>query len=386
LLLGAAPFDIKYEEHRHPERRSKSLSNRELNGALGTASIRMDTSMAGTYEYKFSQPSDANYARESKRVDALIVSQSVHSRPSAAFSSPGKTYSYCSHTEQSSGEEHIPVTFTGVPPFYLEVELKKSGIARPSILTFPNIPNNVHDIRIPISKLESGHFALTVRKVRDARECTRRFDTTPNPRDKNPPSRVQIAVFDAPSIAPLESKSDFCVGDRISFTLSGQQPFSVFYHFDGGERKANVPSNTFRRITERPGLFNVTSIQDSASSCRAPVHIERRVHRLPSVRVSKGKIAQTDIHEGGSAELLFEFEGAPPFTFTYTRSENVKKGSSKKPQILETKTVTSEEYEHRREARDEGTYEVIAIRDAYCSYARPGVDFGGGKGQKLLQY
>ena len=385
LFTGSPPFDVKYEEHQHPEHRSKSLSNKELNGALGTASIRMDTSVAGNYEYRFCHPSDANYDRKSRRADALVVSQRVNSRPTAAFAAPGKTYSYCSSDSHTSGEELIPVKFTGVPPFYLEIEIKHHGIGKASILPFPNIPSHSWELRIPHSKLKSGHSALTIRKVRDARACQRRFDTTPHPRDSASASRVQIAVFDAPSIAPLESKTEFCVGDHISFTLSGQQPFSVFYDFDGAARKASVPTNTFRRLAERAGLFTITSVQDSASSCKAPVLIERRIHPLPSVRVSKGKETRTDIHEGGTAEILFEFGGTPPFEFTFIRSENVKKGSTKRPQILESITLTSEGYELRHPASEEGTYEVIAIRDAHCSYSRPGADVGTGKGQKLLK-
>ncbi|KAL9062799.1 MAG: hypothetical protein Q9157_008621 [Trypethelium eluteriae] len=392
LFTGSPPFDVKYEEHQHPERRPKSLSNKELNGALGTASVRMDTSIAGNYEYRFSHPSDANYDRESKKADALVVSQHVNSRPSAAFASPGKTYSYCSSDAHTSGEELIPVKFSGAPPFYLEVEIKHHGLGKPSILPFPKIPSTSWDLRIPHTKLKSGHSALTIRSVRDARGCQRKFDTTPPHYARDPSasssSRVQIAVFDAPSITPLESKTDFCVGEHLSFTLSGQQPFAVFYDFDGGARKASVPSNTFRRLAERPGTFAITSLQDASSSCKAPVALERRVHPLPSVRVSKGKETRTDIHEGGTAEILFEFGGTPPFEFTFIRSENVGKGGGggKRPQILESTTLTSESYELRHPASEEGTYEVVAIRDAHCSYARPGAEIGTGKGQKLLKY
>ncbi|KAI9662591.1 MAG: hypothetical protein M1821_008758 [Bathelium mastoideum] len=386
LFTGSPPFDVKYEQHQHPEHRSKSLSNRELNGALGTASIRMDTSIAGNYEYKFSQPNDANYDRASKKADALVVSQRVNSRPTAAFSAPGKTYSYCSSDSHTSGEELIPVKFTGLAPFYLEIEIKHHGLGKPSILPFPNIPSNSWDLRIPHAKLKSGHSALTIRKVRDGRGCQRKIDTTTHSKDSASASRVQIAVFDAPSIAPLESKSEYCVGDHLSFTLSGQQPFSVFYDFAGAPRKASVPSTTFRRLAERPGLFTITSIQDSSSTCKAPVHVERRIHALPSVRVSKGQETRTDIHEGGTAELLFEFGGTPPFEFTFIRSENIRRGSSRKPQILESTTLTSEGYELRVPASEEGTYEVIAVRDAHCSYARPGAEIGAGKGQKALKY
>jgi nucleoporin POM152 len=37
---------------------------------------------------------------------------------------------------------------------------------------------------------------------------------------------------------------------------------------------------------------------------------------MPSVRISQGQVSVVDIHEGGEAELSFEFWGTPPFEFT----------------------------------------------------------------------
>ncbi|KAI9696190.1 MAG: hypothetical protein M1820_008258 [Bogoriella megaspora] len=388
LFTGAPPFTVRYkEQHKRTKGFREGFSLKELNGALGTASIRMDTSISGDFEYQFHEPSDANYNSNSKEPDALVVSQHVNSRPTAVFESPGKTYSYCSSDTQDTGGEQIPVVLSGTAPFYLEVEIKQQGPSKPQILNFANIPSNSHNIHIPHSYIRSGQYGLTIRKVRDAHTCTRKYDTTPsyNTRDTSTSaSRVQIAVYDAPTITYLEARSDFCVGDRISFSLSGQQPFNVFYTFDGAERKASVSGNTFRRITERPGIFHITALSDSASSCRAPVDISQTIHALPSVRVSKGKEARTDIHEGGEAEILFEFGGDPPFEFTFVRMENLKKGSTRKPAVLESVTLRSEERELRTKASEEGTYEVVAVRDRWCSYARAGAE-GKGFGGKLLK-
>lgn len=67
------------------------------------------------------------------------------------------------------------------------------------------------------------------------------------------------------------------------------------------------------------------------------------------------------------AEIEFRFFGTPPFTFTYTRSEIVKKGQ--KARILEMHSQTSEDHTYILHASQEGTYEVISIEDRYCSYA-----------------
>ncbi len=65
----------------------------------------------------------------------------------------------------------------------------------------------------------------------------------------------------------------------------------------------------------------------------------------------------------------------------YTRSENVKKG--KKAAILETRNDKSYEFSKAVRASDEGTYEVVAIKDKYCAFS---LQKGGNRdGQKLLQ-
>lgn len=64
----------------------------------------------------------------------------------------------------------------------------------------------------------------------------------------------------------------------------------------------------------------------------------------------------------------------------YTRSMNTAKG--KKPEVLETKTETSHEYTKTIRAFDEGIYEVVAIKDKYCSFSTQ--QTAGGPSQKML--
>ena len=56
-----------------------------------------------------------------------------------------------------------------------------------------------------------------------------------------------------------------------------------------------------------------------------------------------------------------------------------------KAKVLETRYDTSDGFRKVIRATDEGTYEVVSIKDRYCAYTQPG--YAGGKGsQKLLQY
>jgi nucleoporin POM152 len=375
LFKGAPPFQMAYVQSVKPEHGVATPKNKELRAALGVASLRMDTSQAGTYEYKFTHLKDANYEHSAKHFTPITVQHKVNSRPSAAFTTPGKTYSFCS--VESDGEEVIPVKLSGQPPFELEVEIKHHGTIKPELVSYNNIASLTHNIRIPHSRLQLGKSAVSLRRISDARGCTRSLDsTTP---------RVQISVHDAPTITPLEAQTNYCVGDRINFALSGVAPFQVFYTFEGVARKATVSNgNTFRRLAEKPGTFIITGLQDSASSCKATTNITKQINGMPSVRVSRGKDSYVDIHEGGQAEILFDFGGTPPFEFTYTRSSNTDK-NGKKGVVLDMRSETSHEHSMRIWANQEGTYEVVSIKDAYCSYARPGVHVETDK-IKRLQY
>ena len=363
LFKGSPPYHVQYVENVKPEHGAVAPKNRELRAALNVASMRMDTAQAGTYEYKFSKLEDANYDHNAKHFAPLTVQQRVHPRPSVAFAAPGKTYSYCS--VQADGEEVIPITLHGAPPFHVEVEIKHHGTARPETLSLPDITDKTYNIRIPHSRVHLGKSAISLRRVSDSRGCSRLLDsTTP---------RVQIAVFDAPTITPLEAQDSFCVGDRINFALSGVAPFNVFYSFEKQERKAHATGTTFRRLAEKPRNFTITGVEDSASSCRAPANIEKIIHGMPSVRVSHGREGYVDIHEGAETEILFEFGGVPPFEFTYTRSSNTEKGGKKLGAVLDMRHEVSDAYSMTVKAGEEGTYEVVAIKDRYCSYSKPGV-------------
>ena len=307
-LTGTPPFNVEYEQRWKPDRGSQSTSTRRFTAGLGTASIMMETSDAGLYTYHFSKLGDASYNHDARSFSTVNLQQRVHARPSAAFSETGKTYRYCK--EEQGGGEVVPVTLMGAPPFQLELEIKHHTNAKPERINVPNIESNRYNLHLPHRVLALGTHSVTIRKVQDSRGCQRAMDyNAPN---------VQVTVADVPSISPLEEQIDFCVGERISYALSGTPPFDVFYNFQGYERKARVPSTEFRRIAEQPGDFVITALSDARStgSCKARMEIAKKIHEMPSVRVSKGRTSTVDIHEGGEAEILFEFGGTPPFHFT----------------------------------------------------------------------
>jgi nucleoporin POM152 len=371
MYSGNPPFDVSYREELKDKRgKNVKVQEKELHATSGTTSIKADTAEAGTYEYTFMKLADAKYDHSKKHFTPVTVRQLVHSRPSARFDKPGKTYSYCSR--EAEGEEVIPITLEGVPPFHLEVEIKHQGTPKPELSVHKNIGENKYER----SKLNLGQSSIFIRKVRDSRGCTLK----PQPNNKD---RVQISVFDAPTATALEDRTDFCVGERLSYALSGQQPFTVYYTFEGKQRKASNPGTNFRRLAELPGTFTITGLRDSASECLATLNLEKHIHPIPSVKLSGGQVSEIDIHEGGGTDLEFEFWGTPPFEFTYTRSTNAVRG--RKSKVLEVKTERSEGHHLKIAVQDEGTYEVVSIKDRWCSFAREGLDVKKG-GQKMLTY
>lgn len=335
-----------------------SVRNKEFDAGLESMNIPMDTTKAGKVEYVFTDLSDNQYYRSSKIMKPITVEQKVNPKPTARFSNPGKLYSYCK--VEVTGEEIIPLHFSGTPPFYLEVDLRHRSRSNVETMSFPNIPTKQYNLRLPKHALGLGVHQVSIRKIRDANGCQQKLD-------KKAPPTVQVQVFDEPSISPLEARQHYCVGERISYTLTGQPPFNVYYSFEGRHNTAKVTTNTFKRIAEKPGNFTINAISDKSSDCKSKTEITRIIHEMPSVKISKGRQTRVDIHEGHKADILFEFWGVPPFEFTYTRSTNARKGQ--KSEVLETRQEISHEHSMIIPSSLEGTYEVVAIKDNFCAFS-----------------
>jgi nucleoporin POM152 len=310
-LSGNPPYTVKYEQKSQPLKGAASVSNKApITAAIGSASIQMDTSKAGDYTYTFKELSDDRYTHSKKHFQPVTVRQKVQPLPSAKFTNPGKTYGYCKNSSPDTETETIPIILDGAPPFSLEISIAHHGSVRPEIVRLKDIPTNSLSWTLPRRTLDLGIHSVSIRAVKDSCGCARTIDQDP--------SSVRIMVSDPPTIIPLESQTDYCVGEHVSFSLSGQAPFAVFYTFQGRDRKATSSSTTFRRIADGAGEFVITGISDNASGkCKADKEIRKVVHPMPSVKISRGRESRVEIHEGGEVEILFEFGGTPPFEFTY---------------------------------------------------------------------
>ena len=308
-FMGSPPFSVRYEIGVKPNQASvPARSTKKENFALGSASIRLETSRAGQYVYRFTELGDQLYDHDNNNFSPFLVQQRVDEQPSGRFEEAGKTYGYCK--ESAAENEGIPIRLTGSQPFSLEMAVRHNSASKPEIVNVPHVEGSKFLFHVPHQTLSHGMHFVSIRTVRDGNGCHRSLEYD------GPVVRVNVA--DVPSISPVEPKTDFCVGDRIAFNLAGTPPFNVFYDFEGVGRRASASSTFFRRIAERPGNFTITAVTDKASSdiCRAPTAVTHIIHGLPSVQISRGRTTQVDIHEGGKAEILFEFGGTPPFEFT----------------------------------------------------------------------
>jgi nucleoporin POM152 len=304
---GNPPYLLKYQQKSELLRGSVAVSNKQISAAIGSASVQMDTSKAGEYTYTFNELSDDRYTHDRKRFQPLIVRQQVYALPSARFSNPGTTYRHCKNEE--GGEQNIPITLEGSPPFSLEIGIMHHGNSKPDMVRLRDIQSTSFSWNMARRGFGLGTHSISIRKVKDSRGCEQILEEDS--------SAVRVMVSDPPTIIPLESQTDYCVGDHVSYSLSGQPPFDVFYRFQGRERKARATTTAFRRIAEQPGEFTITALSDNASGkCKAEKNITKIIHPMPTVKISKGKTSVVDIHEGGDVEILFEFTGTPPFEFT----------------------------------------------------------------------
>lgn len=306
-FTGSAPYTVKYEQQCKPLYGAMSIKHKSITAALNIASIQMETSRAGHCYYKFFELSDNLYGFDRNKNHPVTVSQRINPQPKAYFESPHYIYRFCK--EESPSDNVIPILLDGVPPFLLEIEIKHHSATSVDTLTIPNIQSKKYDLPIPRKYIVQGQYSLSIKKVRDARACLSSTEYEG--------SSVRIVVSDAPTIIPLETQMDYCVGERLSFSLSGHSPFDVFYTFNGVQRKATIHSTNFRRIAEHAGEFVITSVSDSVSGrCKTSKNITKTIHELPSVRISRGAVSVVEIQEGGEANIIFEFWGSPPFEFT----------------------------------------------------------------------
>jgi nucleoporin POM152 len=370
-LHGSPPFVVEYTVlSPNGARSSKSLSV-----ATKFASLRLMNVEYGDYVYFITNVYDALYSKQDLEkihysIDEVIVKQSVSPSPRGEFKNKRKSYRTCTtNLLEKNLLDPIKLSLQGNSPYTVTFEIFHESSSKSEFVTLNNVDSS-SDFKELYRGLKLGNHLVNIVKIVDSTECIQE-DSPEN-------NYISISITDTPKITQLDASMNYCVGDHIGYQLIGTPPFAVTYNFNGHTLKSVESSSQFVRMAAEPGVISIESLKDSASNCvvnfTQPENHDQAerlaitVHPIPSVEVSQGDSIIQDIHEGDQAEIIFSFDGTPPFSLTYVRTEQVagKRGKTKS-QVVETHTVSDiYAYEYRVLTSLQGTYEAIEVSDAYC--------------------
>ncbi|CDK26506.1 unnamed protein product [Kuraishia capsulata CBS 1993] len=409
LLNGKPPFIVEHSVI-SPSGQIETKTEQVFKYHL---TIQLKTGESGVYKYVIGSIADSVYSPDTlkklstKRVfqsESIEILNTVSPSPRAAFSkkesslrsstqnsqfakSHAPVYKACLGSLKNQDVlEPIPITLSGKPPFNIKVSVDHEATGTSEILEFSKLESTFVQNYAVYENLKIGTNVLRLVEVSDANGCVQtEFGAS---------DEVVIAVNDVPKIRNIIEDSiaedqasaggfpHYCVGDHVTYLLSGIPPFTVYYQFNEVRQKVELESNFFKRRAAQPGDLTILAVGDSSANClvnftlpesdplvlTSRPDLRARIYDIPSVEISHGDYIEEDIHEGEVVEIVFTFTGHPPFTLTYTRTEPISKhhgGDSTK--VVETEVVENiYDYEYRIWTRLEGTYEAIELQDSYC--------------------
>lgn len=382
-LIGAAPFIIDYDIHLP----SGKVESRTMNIEGSTFVVHLPSAQGGRYKHVFKKIFDKFYTRENakglnnKAAKNLLasVTYDVHPLPDAIVDGPKFSQICESNVNRMGTIAEIPVKFVGSYPFEIKLTLTHESTGKSDRILLrdimgPQIPLNQHH-----ESMSVGNHIVTIDELKDSNGCVQKKFS---PLNNFILSITAVPSIDKVALPAAANRSHYCVGDHINYNMSGIPPFTVYYDFNGRQQKAEMSPPVFQRLASSPGNLSITGLLDSSvSKCLVnfppgtPKHeeLKLRIHQLPLVEVNEGNYIVENIHEGDQTEIVFTFEGVPPFTLTYIRTVDAGKDGKRDhhSRVVEEKTITGIwDYEYSVLVNQQGTYEAIAVSDAYCTAKR----------------
>ncbi|CCF55478.1 hypothetical protein KAFR_0A00400 [Kazachstania africana CBS 2517] len=373
VLNGSPPFKLHYEMITPNGR----VLDEKIQVSTKYVSLKLPNDEPGEYVTTIKNVFDSNYQEDKGHFNApeneIIVKQTVNPSPDIEFAGYGKTLRTCAaNVDQVSLLSPIRLKVTqGKGPFTVIFNIYHESTSRIDQLTLKNVDPDNFPYQKLYEGLKLGNHDVSINKIIDSNGCSHDLIDSEN-------RHIFISITDVPKIHLLDPSAQYCVGDYVAYQLNGLPPFTIKYDFNGVSLKSKEQSSQFVRLASEAGVISINSIQDSTSQCVVNFtkpgmesefeKLVLNVHPIPSVTVSQGDYVIEDIHEGDQAEVIFSFEGTPPFSLTYVRTEEID-GShgNKRQQVVETHKVTDiYAYEYRVVTSLQGTYEAIEISDAYC--------------------
>ncbi|GAA6019450.1 hypothetical protein JCM10207_001391 [Rhodosporidiobolus poonsookiae] len=388
---GKAPFKASYtltKGSHHGEAKQHTLQSIQ-----NRAELTLFTAAPGHHTYTFGGVGDSLYtspaaagleAPKGGKSGVVRVEQDVFALPTAFFGY-GAKHGFCVSDELASrAADDLVLHLTGLAPFEVELEVREDG-PRGAAKRFvvPSIAAHSWPLSLPFALKKAAPHSVALRRVKDAHGCETLVDPSALTAAASGGAAegalvrggggggrttVTLPVAEIATITPVSPQADHCVGDFLDFVVQGAPPFTVQYEFEGKRHAASLTGGKFQRVADRPGTFRVVSVGHGEEKCRSNhVDIVKQVHPIPSARVNTGDSVVVDLREGEQTEIVFVFDGTPPFSFTYSR--RAPQDRSKDRTVLETHTVTGiQERQYSIFTSQEGTWSVSYIADAFCSY------------------
>lgn len=368
-LSGRKPFTVHYVIH-FPHGKTKAAAIAIDNDEL---SIPLPSSRKGDYSLTFVAVTDNLYSKENLDRIGNILAQTV---TYVILEAPNldiekKYLQVCESQVHRASLLSIPISLEGATPFNVRGQIIHE-LGTQNTFHFENVSGSSLNLAkafissAPDQALTVGEHLVTFDSISDSNGC-----------EKTDLERLlKLSVTPIPSMTKSTSTNYCCVGDYISYDLTGIAPFQVFYYFNEKPRRAECGLK-FVRLALKPGKLTISALQDSSAglclvnytSSVESAALELNVYDLPSVEVSHGDNVVTNLHEGDQAEITFKFTGTPPFLVTYVRTLDHKK--TKTRELVESKTISDIwDYIYTEQVHLEGTYEAIRVSDAYCEAKR----------------
>ncbi|CAH7685401.1 hypothetical protein BY996DRAFT_4583365 [Phakopsora pachyrhizi] len=372
-LEGTPPFSVKYSINYKPHRRGEKTTkdHRTIQILKSTGLLPMHTVDPGEYTYTITGLSDRVYTQlssigllNSHRSGDIQIRQQVFPLPEGTIYTLPKT-TYCvdetlSDTQRGKG---VKLDLVGRAPFEVEIEVKNQASQIAEFFDLKLKGSSI--VSVPYTLRSAVPHSVALKSIKDSNGCV---SSSSRNMAKNRPAVIEVA--ETASIKPLLNKAYYCVGESLDFLLKGSPPWLIKYEFNRKKSSVTITSREearFSRLAKEPGLFKILGVAHKEDLCIAKFELEKEIKPIPTVRISSGRNFIEDIREGDQSEIVFMFEGAPPFSFTYTRSSPTDRGDEQR--VLETRTVTGiEDYSYSIFAREEGTWSVTYVQDAFCSF------------------
>lgn len=341
LAKGNPPFKI-WSEIVDPHKKSTFETYDSISNRVKLPISKRD--IPGEYKIYF-WVTDKLYPQGDRYQGALELRQMVWSEPYCTFKNPGSRYNLCKNSTVQTG---VPILLKGYAPFVVTVELKDSSSGR---LAFRDVNVENAGTYMLYEPFYEGDFEVRLLKIKDSHNCTK---------DIVDSKRVFVSAVEAPSIVLPDT--DYCVGDLVEFGVKGRGKKELEYTFNKRSHLVTSSTKSIKLLARVPGEVRFRSLKDEN---KCPAKLENlptiQVHDLPTARTLRPRYSE--IQMGDKVELAFEFDGTPPFTFTYIRLIGGKE--------VERHEVTDvREHEHSIVVQQNGDYEIVSLQDAFCYVSR----------------